>query len=60
MVNAAAKLLPGCATIARSSANVEDLAGMSSAGLYESVPNKGPSVDPKDFARAVSQVPLAV
>ncbi|PRW57887.1 water chloroplastic isoform A [Chlorella sorokiniana] len=30
---------PGSAVIARSSANVEDLAGMSGAGLYESIPN---------------------
>jgi phosphoglucan,water dikinase len=31
----------GCTLIVRSSANVEDLAGMSGAGLYESVPNVG-------------------
>lgn len=30
---------PGATVIARSSANVEDLAGMSGAGLYESIPN---------------------
>lgn len=45
----------GSATIARSSANVEDLAGMSGAGLYNSVPNRGPS-DPEDFGNAVAQV----
>lgn len=37
---------PGSIVIARSSANVEDLQGMSGAGLYESVPN----LDPKDPA----------
>ena len=30
---------PGCHLIARSSANVEDLAGLSGAGLYDSIPN---------------------
>lgn len=35
---------PGSTVIVRSSANVEDLAGMSGAGLYESIPN----IDPKD------------
>uniref|UniRef100_A0A6M2ETZ3 CBM20 domain-containing protein n=1 Tax=Populus davidiana TaxID=266767 RepID=A0A6M2ETZ3_9ROSI len=41
--------------IVRSSANVEDLAGMSAAGLYESIPNVSPS-NPTAFANAVSQV----
>ncbi|XP_073099605.1 phosphoglucan, water dikinase, chloroplastic isoform X3 [Elaeis guineensis] len=39
-IEAIAKILPNNARlIVRSSANVEDLAGMSAAGLYESVPN---------------------
>ncbi|KAJ6680380.1 PHOSPHOGLUCAN WATER DIKINASE CHLOROPLASTIC [Salix purpurea] len=41
--------------IVRSSANVEDLAGMSAAGLYDSIPNVSPS-NPTAFANAVSQV----
>ncbi|XP_038701840.1 phosphoglucan, water dikinase, chloroplastic isoform X2 [Tripterygium wilfordii] len=41
--------------IVRSSANVEDLAGMSAAGLYESIPNVSPS-NPEIFAKSVSQV----
>ncbi|KAJ7532987.1 hypothetical protein O6H91_13G028200 [Diphasiastrum complanatum] len=41
--------------IVRSSANVEDLAGMSGAGLYESIPNVRPS-DPETFGKAVAQV----
>ncbi|QHO36485.1 Phosphoglucan, water dikinase [Arachis hypogaea] len=41
--------------IVRSSANVEDLAGMSAAGLYESIPNVSPS-NPTVFGSAVSQV----
>uniref|UniRef100_A0A061RNS8 Phosphoglucan, water dikinase n=2 Tax=Tetraselmis sp. GSL018 TaxID=582737 RepID=A0A061RNS8_9CHLO len=53
---AAADLLPGGgATISRSSSNVEDLAGMSGAGLYDSVPSKGPS-DPEDLLGSISQV----
>ncbi|XWS09268.1 hypothetical protein CRYUN_Cryun40dG0071300 [Craigia yunnanensis] len=40
--------------IVRSSANVEDLAGMSAAGLYESIPNVSPS-SPTVFTSAVSQ-----
>ncbi|KAJ6723643.1 PHOSPHOGLUCAN WATER DIKINASE CHLOROPLASTIC [Salix koriyanagi] len=36
-------------------ANVEDLAGMSAAGLYDSIPNVSPS-NPTAFANAVSQV----
>uniref|UniRef100_A0A2P2L2M0 Phosphoglucan water dikinaseic n=1 Tax=Rhizophora mucronata TaxID=61149 RepID=A0A2P2L2M0_RHIMU len=41
--------------IVRSSANVEDLAGLSAAGLYESIPNVSPS-NPTIFANAVSRV----
>ncbi|KAJ7957314.1 phosphoglucan, water dikinase, chloroplastic [Quillaja saponaria] len=41
--------------IVRSSANVEDLAGMSAAGLYDSIPNVSPS-NPTVFGNAVSQV----
>ena len=41
--------------IVRSSANVEDLAGISAAGLYESIPNASPS-NPTVFGNAVSQV----
>ncbi|CAH8382078.1 unnamed protein product [Eruca vesicaria subsp. sativa] len=41
--------------IVRSSANVEDLAGMSAAGLYESIPNVTPS-DPIMFSASVSRV----
>ncbi|KAK9671379.1 hypothetical protein RND81_12G026300 [Saponaria officinalis] len=41
--------------IVRSSANVEDLAGMSAAGLYESIPNVSPS-NPSVFGNAVCRV----
>ncbi|KAE9618610.1 putative phosphoglucan, water dikinase [Lupinus albus] len=41
--------------IVRSSANVEDLAGMSAAGLYDSIPNVSPS-NPIVFGNAVSRV----
>ncbi|KNA06557.1 hypothetical protein SOVF_179910 isoform A [Spinacia oleracea] len=41
--------------IVRSSANVEDLVGMSAAGLYDSIPNVSPS-NPTVFASAVSKV----
>lgn len=41
--------------IVRSSANVEDLAGMSAAGLYDSIPNVSPS-NPIIFGNAVSRV----
>ncbi|KAJ1269216.1 hypothetical protein BS78_07G193500 [Paspalum vaginatum] len=41
--------------IVRSTANVEDLAGMSAAGLYESIPNVRLS-DPSSFGAAVGQV----
>lgn len=41
--------------IVRSSANVEDLAGMSAAGLYESIPNVSLS-DAPNFGSAVARV----
>ncbi|GJP30882.1 hypothetical protein CLOM_g7209 [Closterium sp. NIES-68] len=41
--------------IVRSSANVEDLAGMSGAGLYDSIPDVTLS-DPATFGRAVASV----
>ncbi|KAL9262661.1 Phosphoglucan, water dikinase, chloroplastic-like protein [Drosera capensis] len=41
--------------IVRSSANVEDLAGMSAAGLYDSIPNVSPS-NPVVFGTAVGRV----
>lgn len=41
--------------IVRSSANVEDLEGMSAAGLYESIPNVKLS-EPESFGKAVAQV----
>ncbi|KAL7616018.1 hypothetical protein Lser_V15G02690 [Lactuca serriola] len=41
--------------IVRSSANVEDLAGMSAAGLYDSIPNVTLS-NPVNFGNAVSRV----
>lgn len=41
--------------IVRSSANVEDLEGMSGAGLYESIPNVRAS-EPDGFGKAVAQV----
>lgn len=41
--------------IARSSANVEDLAGLSGAGLYESIPNLNAG-DPESVATGIAQV----
>ncbi|XP_024534041.1 phosphoglucan, water dikinase, chloroplastic isoform X1 [Selaginella moellendorffii] len=41
--------------IVRSSANVEDLAGMSGAGLYDSIPNVKLS-EPENFCKAVAGV----
>eukprot|EP00899_Mesostigma_viride_P020273 jgi/Mesvir1/28247/Mv04788-RA.1 len=41
--------------IVRSSANVEDLAGMSGAGLYESIPNVS-AHEPEGFCEAVAKV----
>ncbi|KAL2497284.1 Phosphoglucan [Abeliophyllum distichum] len=50
------KVFPDSARlIVRSSANVEDLAGMSAAGLYESIPNVSLS-NPIMFGRAVGRV----
>lgn len=47
---------PTAATlIVRSSANVEDLEGMSGAGLYESIPNVKLS-EPESFGKAVAEV----
>ena len=46
---------PGTTVIVRSSANVEDLAGMSGAGLYESVPNIDPR-DPEALQTAITSV----
>ncbi|XP_021907262.1 phosphoglucan, water dikinase, chloroplastic isoform X1 [Carica papaya] len=51
-----ARIFPGnVRLIVRSSANVEDLAGMSAAGLYESIPNVSP-LNPSVFSKAVSRV----
>ncbi|KAK1270965.1 hypothetical protein QJS04_geneDACA004426 [Acorus gramineus] len=51
-----AKMIPQNARlIVRSSANVEDLAGMSAAGLYDSIPNVSLSV-PTIFGEAVGRV----
>ncbi|KAL6504915.1 Phosphoglucan, water dikinase, chloroplastic [Orobanche hederae] len=50
------KLFPNYARlIVRSSANVEDLSGMSAAGLYESIPNVSPS-NPVIFGHAIARV----
>ncbi|KAJ4870584.1 hypothetical protein Rs2_47806 [Raphanus sativus] len=56
-INTISKAFPQDAArlIVRSSANVEDLAGMSAAGLYESIPNVSPS-DPSVFSDSVCQV----
>ncbi|KAG2301304.1 hypothetical protein Bca52824_029955 [Brassica carinata] len=55
-INTISKAFPKDARlIVRSSANVEDLAGMSAAGLYESIPNVSPS-DPSVFSASVCQV----
>ncbi|MED6113696.1 Phosphoglucan, water dikinase, chloroplastic [Stylosanthes scabra] len=56
MIESIGRIFPSNARlIVRSSANVEDLAGMSAAGLYESIPNVSPS-NPTVFGSAVSQV----
>ncbi|XP_073013103.1 phosphoglucan, water dikinase, chloroplastic isoform X2 [Typha latifolia] len=50
------KILPSNARlIVRSSANVEDLAGMSAAGLYESIPNVS-LANPSIFGSAIGRV----
>ncbi|CAH8388567.1 unnamed protein product [Eruca vesicaria subsp. sativa] len=55
-INTISKTFPKEARlIVRSSANVEDLAGMSAAGLYESIPNVSPS-DPLVFSASICQV----
>ncbi|KAJ4872805.1 hypothetical protein Rs2_45532 [Raphanus sativus] len=55
-INTISKAFPKDARlIVRSSANVEDLAGMSAAGLYESIPNVSPS-DPSVFSASVCRV----
>lgn len=55
-IKAIGKTLPTNARlIVRSSANVEDLAGMSAAGLYESIPNVSLS-NPSVFGSAVARV----
>ena len=46
---------PSQLVIARSSANVEDLEGMSGAGLYDSLPNI-PASDPSALGQAVAGV----
>ncbi|XVF65426.1 hypothetical protein PTKIN_Ptkin09bG0248300 [Pterospermum kingtungense] len=56
IIDSIMRVFPGnTRLIVRSSANVEDLAGMSAAGLYESIPNVSPS-NPTVFSSAVSQV----
>ncbi|WJX15560.1 Phosphoglucan, water dikinase, chloroplastic, variant 2 [Trifolium repens] len=56
IIESIGRLFPSNARlIVRSSANVEDLAGMSAAGLYESIPNVSPA-NPTVFAEAVGQV----
>ncbi|KAJ8547034.1 hypothetical protein K7X08_010620 [Anisodus acutangulus] len=56
VIESLGKVFPGKSRlIVRSSANVEDLAGMSAAGLYDSIPNVSPS-DPIRFGRAVARV----
>ncbi|GAV57540.1 CBM_20 domain-containing protein/PPDK_N domain-containing protein [Cephalotus follicularis] len=56
IISSVGRIFPGNARlIVRSSANVEDLAGMSAAGLYESIPNVSLS-NPTAFANAVCQV----
>ncbi|KAH0899996.1 hypothetical protein HID58_049564 [Brassica napus] len=55
-INSISKAFPKDARlIVRSSANVEDLAGMSAAGLYESIPNVSPS-DSSVFSASVCGV----
>ncbi|XP_021805227.1 phosphoglucan, water dikinase, chloroplastic [Prunus avium] len=56
IINDIGRIFPGNARlIVRSSANVEDLAGMSAAGLYDSIPNVSVS-NPTVFANAISRV----
>ncbi|KAM1142740.1 hypothetical protein FF1_031758 [Malus domestica] len=56
IIDSIGKIFPENARlIVRSSANVEDLAGMSAAGLYDSIPNVSVS-NPTVFANAISRV----
>ncbi|KAK3027339.1 hypothetical protein RJ639_041580 [Escallonia herrerae] len=56
VIESVGRVFPGNARlIVRSSANVEDLVGMSAAGLYESIPNVSPT-NPVIFGHAVSRV----
>lgn len=56
IIDSIEKIFPGNARlIVRSSANVEDLAGLSAAGLYESIPNVSTS-NPSIFGNAISRV----
>lgn len=56
VIESLGRLFPSNAClIVRSSANVEDLAGMSAAGLYDSIPNVGFS-NPTVFGNAISRV----
>ncbi|XP_062164636.1 phosphoglucan, water dikinase, chloroplastic isoform X2 [Alnus glutinosa] len=56
VIDSIGRIFPGNSRLfVRSSANVEDLAGMSAAGLYESIPNVSPS-NPIVFGNAVSRV----
>lgn len=56
VIKSLGKIFPSNARlIVRSSANVEDLAGMSAAGLYDSIPNVSTS-DPIRFGHAVARV----
>ncbi|KAF9611021.1 hypothetical protein IFM89_026328 [Coptis chinensis] len=56
IINKIARIFPDSKRlIAPSSANVEDLAGMSAAGLYDSIPNVHPS-NPNIFGNAVARV----
>lgn len=45
----------GSRVIVRSSSNMEDMAGMSGAGLHDSIPNIDPS-SPEDLSRAITGV----
>ena len=51
----AEKFGPNARVMVRSSANVEDLEGMSAAGLYDSIPNVDPNSEDA-FSRAVGEV----